>query len=201
MQGKKGKGKGGKASGKGVTPARQNQGDSRGASKGGSQGSTASRSMVGMMSSAKIEKNIEKLEVLMTKVLQGSKPSREYWTCLMCKDDRCFLSRKTCRACGAERGSQPPKPGQSSGKAPGEDGVKGTQPAFTPMAVDLCSGAVETVPPEQEVKELENLLKVLKASAPSAKKDLLVASLQEQLQTAKSKVLQARPLPNGSKQP
>ncbi len=148
--------------------------------------------MAGMMSSAKIEKKIEKLEVLMTKVLQGSKPAREYWKCLMCQDDKCFISRKTCHACGAERGAQPPK--SQAAKVTSDESVAAAAVVTAPMLVDFGRKEAD-VPPEQEVKELENLLKVLKSSGPSAKKDLLVASLQEQLQTAKGKVLQARPLP------
>ena len=62
------------------------------------------------------------------------------------------------------------------------------------MAVD-STAAVAEAPPEQVVRDTENLLKVLKLSTASAMKDLLVTNLQKQPAEAKSRVLQARPLP------
>ena len=62
------------------------------------------------------------------------------------------------------------------------------------MLVDSQPAAAEETP-EQEVRGLENLIKHVKESAASSTKDVVLADLQKQLQWAKGKVLQARPLP------
>jgi hypothetical protein len=187
--------------GKGASQAKGGKGKGKGLSVQGQKasGSTSagSKVKVGMVPTAKIEKRFEKLEAMMASLLEGSTSKKKaYWTCGSCGDERCFSSRKTCHACGAERDAQVSKAGQPQGKPSGEETKKGAQPAVSAvLEVDPCEEVALVVPPEQEVKELENLLKILKAGASSAKKDLLVASLQEELQAAKCKVLQARPLP------
>ncbi len=95
-----------------------------------------------------------------------------------------YSFRVKCKACGCDK---------CGGTVEAQARV---QASAAPVAMQIDSkDQVLMASPEQEVKELENLLKVLKSSTASAKKDLLVASLQEQLQAAKEKVLQARPLP------
>lgn len=193
---KAGKGKGGKANGQSSATAWSNPGDSKKASKGAGQKGDSGKGSANLMSAAKLEKKFVKLEEMLGKVLQGStaKPAKQYWTCSNCGDERCFTTRKVCHACGADRAAAGGKPGGATSKH-STDGKKAA--ALTPpmgMVVD-SSKSMGEVPPEQVVKDTENLLKVLKLSAASSMKDLLVANLQQQLAEAKSRVLQARPLP------
>jgi hypothetical protein len=94
-----------------------------------------------------------------------------------------FAHRQQCKTCPeAPKQALPPAAG---GPAAG---------AAAAMKLESQPPVAEETP-ENNVRGLENLIKHLKESAAPATKDVALADLQKQLQWAKSKVLQARPLP------
>ncbi len=62
------------------------------------------------------------------------------------------------------------------------------------MMVDSQQAAAEETL-EQDVRGLENLIKHVRKSAASATKELILAGLLKDLQLARGRILQARPLP------
>ena len=111
------------------------------------------------------------------------------WVC-GCGFDN-FAYRQQCKTCGCDKPHASPAAPQQA-LAPVAGG-----PAAGAAAAKLVDSqpAVAEETPEQEVRGLENLIKHVKESAASATKDLILAGLLKDLQLARGKILQARPLP------
>ena len=82
--------------------------------------------------------------------------SGKFWTCQACGDERCFTSRSTCHNCGV------PRPNQPQAAAAKAKTVKENSKAEVD-AMDLTEPEEPTKSLEDQIGELEALLKSVKA--------------------------------------
>ena len=115
----------------------------------------------------------------MAKLLQGSTAKKasgnggsKYWTCSECRNDRCFLSRKDCHNCGVPRKGH----SDAAAKTAKEEGAKTEKakagkenPKAEPEAMDLTEPDVPEKSLEDQIAEVESLVKTKKAVKDSEK--------------------------------
>ncbi len=111
------------------------------------------------------------------RLMEGSTPKKagKCWKCLSCGDERCFVSRQECHACGAAR-----------------DLPKGLKPQ--PAARGAAAQAAGTV--EVQVEEMEGASDV--AEAPLEEKIVNIEADVKALKGAKSPLLKAQPAAFGA---
>jgi hypothetical protein len=102
-----------------------------------------------------------------------------------------FAFRQNCKDCACAK------------PAAGSEGLKSPAPATAgPAEGGLAAMQVEAslpepaITPEQKVKHLDSPIKAVKEAVPSKAKDASLALYAQEMQQAKSEILQARPLPS-----
>ena len=149
------------------------KGVSKGKGKGQGKGSGKGKSKGGMQHPNKVQKQLTRLEGMMEEFMKGQKQA-QCWDCA-CGTAGNWLSRKSCRGCGAAKG-EPAKPKTPSSKEAPE------------------SGRVENL--DEQIREQEDLVKALSGECiRGSQKETMQQMAKEKLAELKAAACEKKPLP------